>query len=86
MELALVVVVVAFALGFDYTNGFHDAANAIAISITTRALSPRTALVMAADSTSSVRCWTHVAMTIGEEIISIDAERLPDGLSSSCPR
>jgi hypothetical protein len=32
VELALVVVVVALALGFDYTNGFHDAANAIATS------------------------------------------------------
>ena len=30
MEVALVVLVVALALGFDYTNGFHDAANAIA--------------------------------------------------------
>ena len=48
MELALVIVVVAFALGFDYTNGFHDAANAIATSVSTRALTPRAALVMAA--------------------------------------
>ena len=40
MELALVVLVVAFALGFDYTNGFHDAANAIATSVSTRALTP----------------------------------------------
>ena len=48
MELVLVVVVVAFALGFDYTNGFHDAANAIATSVSTRALTPRAALLMAA--------------------------------------
>ncbi len=41
METALVVVVVLFALGFDYTNGFHDAANAIATSVSTRALTPR---------------------------------------------
>ena len=33
---------------FDYTNGFHDAANAIATSVSTRALTPRVALVMAA--------------------------------------
>ena len=38
----------AFALGFDYTNGFHDAANAIATSVSTRALTPRVALLMAA--------------------------------------
>jgi PiT family inorganic phosphate transporter len=36
------------ALVFDYTNGFHDAANAIATAISTRALTPRIALVMAA--------------------------------------
>ncbi len=36
------------ALSFDYTNGFHDAANAIATSISTRALTPRAALLMAA--------------------------------------
>ena len=48
MELALVVAVVAVALTFDYTNGFHDAANAIATSISTRALTPRIALLLAA--------------------------------------
>jgi inorganic phosphate transporter, PiT family len=39
-------VVIAVALAFDYTNGFHDAANAIATSVFTRALAPRTALLM----------------------------------------
>ncbi|MGI8434941.1 MAG: inorganic phosphate transporter [Nocardioidaceae bacterium] len=48
MELALVVTVVVVALGFDYTNGFHDAANAIATSVSTRALTPRVALLLAA--------------------------------------
>ena len=48
MEAALVVIIVAFALGFDYTNGFHDAANAIATSVSTRALTPRLALTLAA--------------------------------------
>ena len=48
MELAIVVAVVAVALIFDYTNGFHDAANAIATSVSTRALTPRVALLMAA--------------------------------------
>jgi PiT family inorganic phosphate transporter len=42
------VLVVVVALGFDYTNGFHGAANAIATSVSTRALAPRTALLMAA--------------------------------------
>lgn len=48
MELALVVAVVVVALTFDYTNGFHDAANAIATSVSTRALTPRVALILAA--------------------------------------
>ena len=48
MELAIIIAVVVVALAFDYTNGFHDAANAIATSVSTRALTPRIALVMAA--------------------------------------
>jgi PiT family inorganic phosphate transporter len=48
VELALVIAVVVVALAFDYTNGFHDAANAIATSVSTRALTPRVALLLAA--------------------------------------
>src|SRR5689334_683860 len=48
MELAIVITVVVVALAFDYTNGFHDAANAIATSVSTRALTPRLALTLAA--------------------------------------
>ena len=48
MDLAIIIAVVAVALIFDYTNGFHDAANAIATSVSTRALTPRIALAMAA--------------------------------------
>ncbi len=48
MDLALVLTVIAVALFFDYTNGFHDAANAIATSVSTRALTPRVALTLAA--------------------------------------
>ena len=46
--LLMVIAVVVIALVFDYTNGFHDAANAIATSVSTRALTPRIALAMAA--------------------------------------
>lgn len=42
------IVVIVVALGFAYTNGFHDSANAIATSVSTRALTPRVALLMAA--------------------------------------
>ena len=46
-DLALVAVVVV-ALFFDFTNGFHDTANSIATSVSTRALSPRLAVASAA--------------------------------------
>ncbi|HVE68486.1 MAG TPA: inorganic phosphate transporter [Solirubrobacteraceae bacterium] len=44
----ILVIVVATALAFDFTNGFHDTANAVATSISTRALSPRAAVSLAA--------------------------------------
>jgi PiT family inorganic phosphate transporter len=44
----VVVIVVATALAFDFTNGFHDTANAVATSISTRAMAPRVAVSMAA--------------------------------------
>ena len=45
--LALLIII-AVALAFDYTNGFHDAANAIAVAVSTKALTPRIALALAA--------------------------------------
>ena len=47
MELTLVAVV-AVALFFDFTNGFHDTANSIATSVSTRAISPRMAVISSA--------------------------------------
>ncbi len=46
--LFVVILLIVIALGFDFTNGFHDAANAIATSVGTKALSMRNALIMAA--------------------------------------
>ena len=48
MEDLTLVAVIAVALFFDFTNGFHDTANAIATSVSTRALTPRTAVLLAA--------------------------------------
>jgi inorganic phosphate transporter, PiT family len=80
-EIALVVVVVAFALGFDYTNGFHDAANAIATSVSTRALTPRVALLMAAVfNLVGALLGTAVATTIGSGIIDISPDSGTAGL------
>uniref|UniRef100_UPI00201C3147 inorganic phosphate transporter n=1 Tax=Bacillus velezensis TaxID=492670 RepID=UPI00201C3147 len=46
--IILTVLVVIFALTFDFINGFHHTANAIATSVSTRALPPRVAIIMAA--------------------------------------
>ena len=43
----ILVLVIVTALGFDFTNGFHDTANAMATSIATRALRPRVAVILA---------------------------------------
>ena len=70
MELALILAVIVVALSFDYTNGFHDAANAIATSVSTLALTPRAALIMAAVmNLIGAFLGTGVATTIGEGII-----------------
>ncbi len=75
METALVVLVVALALGFDYTNGFHDAANAIATSVSTRALTPRAALIMAAVMNfTGALLGTEVAETIATAIVDLEGE------------
>ena len=72
MELALVLLVVVVALGFDFTNGFHDAANSIATSVSTRALTPRIALGMAAVfNLIGAFLGTGVAETIGSGIVDV---------------
>ncbi|WP_371480104.1 anion permease [Kitasatospora sp. NBC_00315] len=48
MDTAALIAVIGVAFFFTYTNGFHDSANAIATSVSTRALTPRAALAMAA--------------------------------------
>jgi PiT family inorganic phosphate transporter len=71
-ELLGLVVIVATALVFDFTNGFHDAANAIATSIGTRALTPRVALTLAAVmNVLGALLSTGVAKTVGSGIIAI---------------
>ncbi|GGO68385.1 inorganic phosphate transporter [Nonomuraea cavernae] len=79
LTLALVISVVVIALIFDYTNGFHDAANAIATSVSTRALTPRAALFMAAAMNFiGAHLGTQVAQTVGKGII--DAPQGSHGL------
>jgi inorganic phosphate transporter, PiT family len=67
---ALLVVVVAIALGFDFTNGFHDTANAIATSVGTRALTPRVAVLIAAVANlAGAFVTTAVAKSVATGII-----------------
>jgi PiT family inorganic phosphate transporter len=64
------VVIVVVALAFDYTNGFHDAANSIAVAVSTKALTPRVALGLAAVmNLVGALISTEVAKTVGAGII-----------------
>ncbi|MDX6513817.1 MAG: inorganic phosphate transporter, PiT family [Gaiellaceae bacterium] len=72
MDTVLLVIVVAVALGFDFTNGFHDTANAVATSVATRALSPRMAVLIAAVANlAGAFVTTAVAKTVGKGIIDV---------------
>ncbi|HYN96479.1 MAG TPA: inorganic phosphate transporter [Pilimelia sp.] len=78
VELAAVLAVIAVAMAFDYTNGFHDAANAIATSVSTRALTPRAALAMAAvGNFIGAHFGEKVASTVGGGLVT-----LPTGTAS----
>ncbi|MGC5659982.1 inorganic phosphate transporter [Micromonospora sp. WMMD723] len=77
-ELIAVLAVIAVALAFDYTNGFHDAANAIATSVSTRALTPRIALGLAAvGNFVGAHFGAGVAKTVGDGLVT-----LPTGVGS----
>jgi len=67
------IVVISLALFFDFSNGFHDAANVVATIITTRALSPRKALILASicEFIGPFLFGTAVAHMIGKNIIDL---------------
>ncbi|MGE4271999.1 MAG: anion permease [Desulfitobacterium sp.] len=68
---ALLILVVFFALAFDYINGFHDTANAIATSVSTRALTPKRAVIIAAIlNFTGALVSTGVAQTIAKDIVN----------------
>jgi inorganic phosphate transporter, PiT family len=71
ISLAIVVVLVLVALAFDFMNGFHDAANAIATIVSTRVLKPHQAVLLAAAFNFLAVFVFHlsVATTIGRGII-----------------
>ncbi|HLJ57217.1 MAG TPA: inorganic phosphate transporter [Chthonomonadaceae bacterium] len=69
--MALVVMIVVCALAFDFINGFHDTANAIATVVSTRVLAPRTAIVMsAALNFAGALVFTGVAETIAKGLVT----------------
>jgi PiT family inorganic phosphate transporter len=71
--VVLLIAIVTLALVFDYTNGFHDTANAIATSVSTRALSPRLAVIMAAGlNLAGALVSTSVAKTVGEGLVNTE--------------
>ena len=70
MDTLALIVTIGVALGFTYTNGFHDSANAIATSVSTRALTPRAALAMAAVmNLAGAFLGQGVAKTVSEGLI-----------------
>jgi inorganic phosphate transporter, PiT family len=76
--LLAVLAVIVTAMAFNYTNGFHDAANAIATCVSTRALTPRAALGIAAvGNLLGSYLGAKVAKTVGEGLVT-----LPKGVSS----
>ena len=73
MDELTLAAVVAVALFFDFTNGFHDTANAIATSVSTRALSPRSAVAMAAVlNFAGAFVSVAVAATVAKGIVNAD--------------
>ncbi len=69
-SLGLLILVIVLAIGFGIVNGFNDAANAIAAAISTRALSPRDALIIAVIANfAGAATGTAVAHTIGKGIL-----------------
>jgi len=76
-ELILLALVVVTALAFDFTNGFHDTANAMAASIATKALTPKVAVVLCASlNLVGALLSVEVALTVTNAVINLQN---PDG-------
>src|SRR5512140_171365 len=72
--LPFIIVLIAIALGFDFVNGFHDAANSIATVVSTRVLTPLQGVVWAAvfNFIAAFTFGTAVASTMGSGLIDIN--------------
>jgi PiT family inorganic phosphate transporter len=86
-DFVILVLVVVTALGFDFTNGFHDTANAMATSIATKALRPKTAVALSGIlNLIGAFLSVEVALTVTNAVVKIQdksgaprAELLSDG-------
>ena len=80
----LIVLTFLVALGFDFVNGFHDAANSIATVVSTRVLSPRFAVAWAAffNFAAAFTFGVKVAMTIGKGVVDPSGITVPVVLSA----
>src|SRR5438309_9600373 len=72
--VAIALLIVFVALIFDFTNGFHDAANSIATVVSTRVLSPRYAVIWAAafNFVAFAVLGTRIAKAIGGDLVRIE--------------
>ena len=74
MEFYFLVLVIVLALIFDFINGFHDSANAIATVISTRVMTPRAAIMIAAlMNLIGAFAGTEVAKTVGSGLVTVEA-------------
>ncbi len=73
-SLGLLILIIILAIGFGFTNGLNDAANAIATSVGSRVLSPKSAVIISAFANlAGAATGTAVARTIGKGILTPDA-------------
>jgi len=76
--MILLILIIILALGFDFINGFHDTANAIATAVSTKALTLKRAIIMAAFMNfMGAILFTGVAQTIAKDLI--DLNKIPNG-------
>lgn len=79
--MIILIIVVLTALAFDFTNGFHDTANAMATSIATKALKPKTAVALSAVlNLIGAFLSVEVAKTVGTGLVNLDASDGGPGL------
>src|SRR5204862_8344233 len=81
--MILFVIVVLVAVAFEYINGFHDAANAIATVVSTKVLTPRQAIAMAAFfNLTGALLGAAVASTIGKGLVDTKVVTMPTVLAA----